>query len=252
MPNNIGNVFNLEKNIPDNKLVRIYYGDGATLLTTRPLIMDDDFSIKTSSKFGQLWEASSNNFMSLLSNSFNIPSGQFALQGAQIWQSTDPINVSIKVRVEMDTDPYKDVIVPSWILMQTTLPKIRESVKENFDGTQTKLETLNLKLKTLIPPGPNLQTLIDLMKKDKSQTASKSTSLLAGNNGLNGVYNVKIGFVTFKNVIITSVEPTFSKVYAISMEKQNKKFPISADLSIEMTTMEVATTDMLTDLMNGF
>ena len=249
----MADIFNLEWNIPDNKIVRIYYKDGATPLVTQPLILDDEFSIKTSSKFGQLWEGSSNNFMSLLSNSFNLPSGQFALQGAQIWQSTDPINISIKCKVEMDTDPYSDVIVPTFVLMQTTLPKIRESVQENFEGTETKLIDLNLKLKTLIPPGPNLQTLINLMKKG-NQTASKSKSLLASNEneGMNGVYNVKIGFCTFKNVIITSVEPTFSKTYATSIAKSNKKFPISADLSIEMTTMEVATTDMIKDLMNGF
>ena len=56
---------------------------------------------------------------------------------------------------------------------------------------------------------------------------------------------LKIGFATFYNVIIKSVEPTFSKTMSVSLSKGDKLYPCRADLSISMTTMEVATTDMI-------
>lgn len=245
----MANRFNLEYDIPSNRIVEIYVGDGTTKLISQPLILDDDFSIKASSSFGELWEASPNNFLTLLSSQFNIPSGQFALQGAQIWQKTDPININIKVSLEMDKDPFTDVVAPSLVLTQTTLPKIRGSVKEENGGWFS--EHLNLKLKTLIPPGPNLQTLISLMKNNNN-TASNTNALLANNNGLNGVYDIRIGFVKFHNVIIKEVEPTYSKTVAPSTSKNGKMFPVHADLSIDMCTMEVATTDMINSIINSF
>ena len=245
----MANRFNLEYDIPSNKIVEIFIGDGSTKLISQPLILNDDFSIKASSTFGELWEASPNNFLNLLSSQFNIPSGQFALQGAQIWQKTDPISININVSLEMDKDPFIDVVAPSLVLTQTTLPKIRGNISEKNNNFFS--ENLNLKLKTLIPPGPNLQTLINLMKNNNN-TASNTNALLAGNNGLNGVYDVRIGFVKFHNVIIKSVEPTYSKTVAISNSKNGKLFPVRADLSIEMCTMEVATTDMISSIINSF
>ena len=241
MANALIDKFNLDNGIPESKLVTIYKTNN-TPIFEMPLIMDDDFSIKTSSKFEQLWSASPNNFLNLLSSTFNVPSGQFALQGAQIWQSTDPVEISLKVVLEMDTDPYKDVIEPTYLLVQTCLPKISNNTSTKAEQFVT--EHLNLKLQTLIPPGPNINTLINLMQKDKNRVGINS-SLLAGNDGKNGVYNVKVGFATFYNVIITSVEPTFSKTVAVSLSKMNKVYPCRADIDIRMTTMEVATTDMI-------
>lgn len=241
MANTLIDKFNLDNAIPESRLVTIYRSGNVPIFES-PLIMDDEFSIKTSSKFGQLWEASPNNFLNLLSSTFNLPSGQFALQGAQIWQSTDPIDIDVKVTLEMDTDPYVDVVEPTYLLLQTCLPKIRSNTATEAENFIT--QQLNLKLQTLIPPGPNLNTLINLMANDKNKVGI-NTELLAGNDGRNGVYNVKIGFATFYNVIIKSVEPSFSKTMAVSLRKSNKLFPCRSDLSITMTTMEVATTDMI-------
>ena len=237
--------FNLDNAIPQSKLVTIKKVNNVSVVDV-PLIMDDDFSIKLDSKYGQLWEASPNDFLNLLSATINSPSGQFALQGAQIWKSTDPIGIDVKVTLEMDTDPYKDVIYPTIVLCQTCLPTINDSSHDNFIT-----EHIPIKLKTLIPPGPNLNTLINLMKKNQSDNFSIGGNLLAGNDGKNGVYNVTIGFATFYNVIITKVEPTFSKTMAVSLLKANKLYPCRADLSISMTTMEVATTDMMTRIQDG-
>lgn len=235
--------FNLDNDIPENKLVTIYKS-GNTSIINNPLFLEDEISIKTKSDFGQLWEASPNDFLSLLSSTFNLPSGQFALQGAQIWKSTDPVDIDFKVTLNMDTDPYVDVIKPTYILLQTNLPKIRSN--DATKGEMWVTEKLNLKLQSLIPPGPNINTLINLMAKDKDKVGLNS-ELLAGNSGRNGVYNVKIGFITFYNAIIKSVEPVYSKTNAFSISK-NKLFPCSADISINMTTMEVATTDMISTI----
>ena len=231
----MGNRFNLEYDIPENKLVKIYKSGETQTIIPQPLIMDDEISIKCSSKFGQLWEASPNNFLNLLSSSLRTSSGQFALQGAQIWQSTDPLSLSIKCRLEMDTDSYQDVVYPSKVLMQTCLPEINEH--EGYIDKIAKKINNNLKLKTLIPPGPNIQALLREMGID-SETKTESK----------GVYDITIGFVTLKSAIITSVEPTYSKSYAVSSSK-NKLFPSSADLSIEIQSMEIATTDMIENIM---
>ena len=236
-------MFNLQDEIPKYRTVSIEDGSGS-ITGNVPLILDDEFSIKVSSKYGQLWEASPNNLMNLLANSFSIPSGQFALQGAQIWQSTDPLDLNINVNIEMDTDSYIDVVRPSLILMQTVLPSYNDGSEGGVIGTiENAIEKhFNLKLKTLIPPGPNIQALVNTMSSNNN-----SSELLAKRDGAKGLYRVKIGFATFNNVIIKNVEPTYSKEYSYSNSKGDY-FPVSASLSIEMTTMEVATTNMILNI----
>jgi len=246
----MGNRFNLEYDIPQNRLVEIIDGS-KTPIFPQPLILNDEISIKIKSNYGQLWEASPNNFLNLLSSATEgkIGSGQFALQGAQIWKSTDPINIDINVSLEMDKDPYNDVIVPTFLLMQRTTPSINTT--SGFITTAVESVT-NLKLQTLIPPGPNFQALAKLMKNGESvgdKLLNDET-----NNGVTakGVFKVKVGFVTFFNVIITGVEPLFSKTVAPSTSKGGKLFPIGADLSLSMSTMEIATSDMLQQMLNSF
>lgn len=233
-------MFNLENEIPSYKLVKIYMANN-TLVTDKPLIMDDELSIKVSSKFGELWQSSPNNFMNLLSGSFGLPNGQFTLQGVQIWQSTDPINITLPIEIQMDSDSYEDVMKPVRTLMNLVLP----TKDEMIIGDETS--NMNLKLSTLIPPGPNLQGILDSMK-NSSKLASKASQFLADfKMGAKGVYKVVTGYATFNNVIITSVDPTFSKEMSWSDTKRGY-FPCSATLSVEISTMEIATTDMIDNI----
>lgn len=236
-------LFNLEKDIPPQKLVKIYMADNK-LVTSKPLILDDDLSIKVNSKFGELWQSSSNNFMTLASSLFGIPNGQFTLQGVQIWQSTDPITINIDVDIEMDRDPYEDVIVPVQTLMSLVLPKKSKMVMGNEKSNS------NLKISTLIPPGPNVQAIVNSMKDDSKFSELASNLLENFSQGSRGVYNVTIGYVNFVNVIITSAEPTFSKEMSYSTLRQNKLYPVSAKVSLEISTMEMATTDMVATMFN--
>ena len=242
-------MFNLEDDIPSYKIVKITDGDNQSVTSSIPLILEDELSIKVSSKYGELWEASPNNFMNLLSSSFGLPSGQFALQGVQIWQSTDPIDLSINVSVEMDTDPYTDVIIPTIALMNTVLPtKGTNGAKTQVDekGNILTKALTNLKLKTLIPPGPNLQAIWNTIS-DGSINNKASQALAHFNKGTNGVYNAKVGYANLNNVIIKNVEPSFSSEMSYS-NVQREYYPTSASLSIDLMTMEIATTDMVSNI----
>ena len=239
-------MFNLQDEIPSYKIVKIIGADNSSVTGSIPLILEDELSIKVSSKYGELWEASPNNFMNLLSSSFGLPSGQFALQGVQIWQSTDPIELSINASLEMDTDSYKDVIAPTVALMNTVLPSKNTKSQIGEDGGFLEKAITNLKLKTLIPPGPNLQAIWRAVSNgDANDVVSKA--LAHFKKGENGVYNVKIGYAYFNNVIIKNVEPSFSSEMSYS-ESQMSYYPSRASLSLEMMTMEVATTDMMNNI----
>jgi len=238
-------MFNLENPIPKEKLVTIKEGE-TNIIGRIPLILDDDFSIKINSKYSDLWQGSSSGFLNLLSSSLGMPSGQFALQGIQIWESTEPIEISITVKLEMDTDPYLDVINPTKVLMSKSAPKKGSSqVSSKIDPNSnmiTKTIT-NLKLMTLIPPGPNMQAIARAMGGN-GNVSEEMSGFLKKFEGGKGVYTVDIGYAHFYSVIIKNVEPTFSKELAYSMS-QNKNYPSSASLSLELVTMEVATENMI-------
>lgn len=236
-------MFNLEKEIPYYKIVKIKDASGKSITNSVPFILEDDLSIKVSSKYGELWEASPNNFMSLLSSSFGLPSGQFALQGVQIWQSTDPIDMSISVSIEMDTDSYKDVIDPIISLMSICLPEKGKNGSESQMG-ETALS--NLKLKTLIPPGPNIQAIWEAISNGEMNDVVSKT-LAHFNKASKGVYNMEIGYVNLNGVIIKNVEPSFSSEMSYS-ETEGGYYPVRASVSLEISTMEIATTDMIKNI----
>ena len=82
-------MFNLQDDIPSYRIVEIYNADAEgtpTLVTNKPLIMNNELSIKVTSKYGELLQSTPSEFMTLLSGAFGIPNGQFTLQGVQIWQ----------------------------------------------------------------------------------------------------------------------------------------------------------------------
>ncbi len=235
--------YNLIDDIPQYRKVEIINRSG-NIVGKHPLILDEDFSIKLSSKYGQLWEGSSSTLATLMSSANVIPSGQFALQGAQIWQSTDPISLSFSVRLEMDSDPYNDVVIPVLLLSQQILPSVADGYGSSVLSSAEELieSTFNIKLKTLIPPGPDYKSLITMMSDDIDED-SKSYYLM-GSNTSKGLCRVKIGFALFDYMVITSAEPSFSKEVALSATK-NKYYPVSASVQLELISMEVATTDMM-------
>lgn len=225
--------------IPENRLIEIRAGDSSIIDV--PLFFEDDFSIKASSKFGSIWDAEPNNLLSLLASSAGgitdkiLPSGQFAMQGSQIWQSTDPLTFSFSASLYMIDSGLNDVVKPAMALVQTCLPTKAEM------SNDINIGKVNIKLTTLIPPGPNLQAILNT-----SGVTNKNTGESFFKNGARGTYTLKIGrFLTIPNVIITSAEPTFSKIC------DEDGYPISASIDFEITTMEIATTDMITNMVKS-
>lgn len=224
--------------IPNNKTIEILSGNSPVINV--PLFFDDEYSLKVNSKFGSIWDAEPNNLLSLLSSSANsvnkvLPSGQFAMQGTQIWQSTDPLSFSLSASLYMIDSGLEDVIKPSLALMQLCLPTKAEM------SNDINIGKVNIKLTTLIPPGPNLQSILNLSGISNSETGDSFFK-----NGSRGTYTVKINnYMVIPNVIITSVQPTFSKSY------DEDGYPVKADIDFEMTTMEVATTDMITNILKS-
>ena len=228
--------YGLISDIPNTRLLKVFEHNRSGTLAT--LFVDDEVSIKASSKFGQLWEAQPSNIMNLLSGSFGLPSGQFALQGAQIWQSTEPLSFNITGHLYADKNAYKDIILTTKALMSCALPTYSGGSKMMSEANEFLESKMNLQLKTLIPPGPNIQTLLDSMSVNNN-TGAKSRG--------KGTYDIKIGCFTFANVIITGVQPTFSKMPTVASYKSKISIPcpIKVDIDLEFVTMEVATTDMI-------
>lgn len=217
--------------IPNHKLVKIKGKDNISIVDN-DLIFDDDLSFKLSSSFGSLWDAHGNNLLTLLSSasSGKIPSGQFVMQGMQIWQSTDPLSFSLDLKLYSKTNAKNDVWNPSLKIAQLPLPM----KSKNANGKTNEM------LATLIPAGPNITKILE-------QGGFKGLSdFLAEKVGVEskGTYNINIGgYVEFKSVIITSAVPTFSK------NVDDSGYPVQSSIELEFTTCEIATTDMLTDLM---
>lgn len=236
--------YNLIEEVPDHRFFQIC--DASGNITNVPMILDDDYSIKASSKFGQLWEASPNNLMNLLANSANIPSGQFALQGAQIWQSSEPLSLDVTANLYMNTDSYTDVVCSVKNLMCTCLPTMTSRSSKGLAGATEKLveDKIGIQLKTLIPPGPNIQSIISTMSASTRRGGQLNSAVRGGAKGL---YYVKIGTFRLYNALVVDVNPTFSKEVSFSPSKQNY-YPISASVQVTISSFEIATTDMISGL----
>lgn len=225
--------------IPENRLIEIRSGN--TSIIDVPLFFEGEFSIKASSKFGTIWDAEPNNLLSLLSSSAGgvtdkvLPSGQFAMQGSQIWQSTEPLTFDFSASLYMINSGLNDVVKPAMALLQTCLPTKAEM------SNDIKIGKVNIKLTTLIPPGPNLQAILNTSGVTNNDTGDSFFK-----NGARGTYTLKIGrYLVIPNTIITSAQPTFSKMC------DEDGYPVSANIDFEVTTMEIATTDMVTNILKS-
>ena len=218
------------RKIPANRVVKIEGKQGDILGV--PLFIEGELSLKVASKFGTLWDAKGSNLLTLLSSvSSKIPSGQFAMQGSQIWQSTDPLSLDLKVDLYMFDNALNDVVTPTLKLMSMCLPT-KQTMLDKDVGT------VNVHLDTLIPPGPDARALVQGLITLKGDDALSDWF----NEGSKGLYNIRIGNFVIPDVLITDVNPTFSKW---TDEQGN---PIGAEVSLSIVTMEVATTDMIAQI----
>lgn len=229
--------------VPPGREVKIYLDKtsifAGTEFANAVLMYDDDLQLNIKSKYGSLVENAGNNFMTLLSGvsigGIQI-SGQFALQGLQIWQETDPLTFSLSVALHTNTDPLNDVIKPALHLASLIVPSTTgENGKESWN---------------LIPPGPNIAALLEQLGDGAASVSAdlQNKKVLAKSKG---VFNVEIGnYLSIPQVIITGVEPVFSKTL-VEVEGSGKLVPVSCKMGLEMTTASIATKEMLQGLFSS-
>lgn len=198
------------------------------------LIFEDDFKLSVDSDYKDILETKGSSLLTLASGSFElfggaVPSGQFALQGMQIWEKTEPISFNIDVSINSINSGLEDIIKPVRDLMSLTAPDKSE---------------VGLLGQTLIPPGPNLASILALAGLSDNAAAKKLNDAITIKAG-KGVFNILVGkYAVINNVVITKVEPVFSSVIDV------EGYPTSCKLSIEFKTVEVATSNMLNSIFN--
>lgn len=135
-------------------------------------------------------------------------SGKFKQMGGQIWDNTDPLQISFTCGAYMG-ESETSVKNRALQLLNLTVPESGS----NFD---------NLK-----PPGP---TIIDILEGDIEQTSTTQTGRRV---------TINIGNFNFTNMIITKVEPTFNQ------EVDSKGNPISVKIRVDASTIVSAYTGLI-------
>jgi len=194
------------------------------------LFYSGDISLGIKSTYENLIDVGSNkalNVASLLSGGF-IPSGQFAVQGYQIWKDTEVLEFSLDVTLNMYDSGRNQVVLPALALSKLVVP--------------SKKDDKTLWGQSLIPPGPSLKTFLTQIGVDTSKFPVGEDAIA---NGIAGSpLHIEIGkFLRLENVIMTKIEPNFSE------EVDEDYMPISCTLSIDFRTVEVVTTQMLEQIM---
>ena len=217
-------------NIPEHKQVKFFHSNGGSrILPNATFVYDDDFALNITSKYGELVNVKPSNLLSILSGSSllggQIPSGQFALQGMQIWQGSEPIEFNLGLHLYMQYDATQDVYIPSIEISKLAVPTRTDSNGHEGWG--------------LIPPGPNLSDILTLagVPKDAQDDTKYIGLKLAEGNGL---FDVEVGgFFYFQNCIITKAVPNYSEA------RDENLAPISCEISLDFRTSEIATKQLL-------
>lgn len=236
-------ISNTESNNIGRKLIIKQKGND---IVSQTLYIDGEFDLKTSSNFNSLWKASSNSLLNIVSSSFtfggkSLPSGQFAMQGVQVWESTEPLEFTISAHLYMNDDAFTDVVAPAMTLINLSLPTKKASVIGDENGN-VKIGTFTINLTTLIPPGPNIDAIL---RANGSTTSGVDLGDLKSTES-KGVFTITIAdYVTIPNVIIKGVDAQFSKIL------DEEGYPIECELSFEFRTLEIATTDMINNILSS-
>jgi len=129
------------------------------------------------------------------------------------WAGSDPISITMKLKFEAFSDPYREVILPCVCLQGLTLPR---------NGVANAM--------FLIPPGPNP---FDLSNKGNAQTERNENIQLS------------IGsFLKFNSIIVKDVSVTFEN-------RMSAKGPIGAEVDMTIETYQMPTREDLFAAINS-
>jgi hypothetical protein len=233
------------RNIPIDKQIIITTGSQNVFEALRgeipslrvpKLIFNEQVSLNFSSKYGDLAQAQGSNLLTLLSGftGGKVPSGQFGIQSLQVWQGTEPLSFSLDVELHMVDSGKHDVLIPALALTKLCLP--------SYKGSGDKRGM------ALIPPGPDLGYILQTVIQSSmvlSELFNDGQSIKSPSNG-GGIVSIQFGrMFTLQNVLLTKIQPTFSIL------KDEEGMPVNCKLSMEFTTMEVATTAMVQGMITG-
>lgn len=189
---------------------KVVIKQGTSAITGKELLLENDLTLSLQSNFAPLVDSQSNNWLTAIGQISNDLtgfgfSGQFKQMGFQIWQTTQPLAISLTVGLYRRTDAYADVVYPAKQLMKLPLPG---------EGPAGNLQ----------PPGPSL---LDALAESSDVTTGKNISVRIGR------------LLHLKRVLISKVEPTFS-----SKTDENGN-PIWIKLTMDISTLFTATSPMI-------
>jgi len=183
------------------------------------LVLEEDLILTLKSHFGPIVDISSTAGLQLVTEFagavFKKQIGTtFKELGFQIWKKTDPLTFSVTVGLYMKSNAQYDVWKPALDLIKLPLP---DDAGENKDGVG------------LIPPGPSILENVGIVGKKFEVKGSKPA------------LHIQVGNVVVQPAFITAVEPVFSK------ETDQYDFPIWCKLKLDITSLYIATTNMIDD-----
>jgi hypothetical protein len=190
-------------------------------------ILQDKIDLKTTST----WEKVTPNSFSELGNT--ISQGVLGLSLAsslatrRIWTGTEPLRFVITFKFEAQEDARKEVVLPSLVLQQMSLPG------RSATGS---LEWF------LIPPGPAPFPSVASLVENLGNNISKSMGGEVGSQltGLGEEITIRIGnFLEFKKIILESVNTTYESRFDINGD------PLGAISKVEFSTYEIMTKEKL-------
>lgn len=200
------------------------------------LYIEEDVTLNISSSFqdlvGKLSGAKAK-VGAIVSSSFNPArsygaSGQFSFQSFQIWESTEPIEMSFNCRLDMKMSGKTDVLEPTRKILSYAIPGEAESTGG------------------LIPPGPSPANAVNrLIGKLKGSNDNAIVTAVTDfyEDKLSGAFNegdgnlmIKISeYLDLSPIIITKVVPIFSN------KVDEEGYPISVQLQIDIRTADIPT-----------
>lgn len=142
--------------------------------------------------------------------------GQFKELGYKIWSGTAPVQFSFETMLTMKTSGKQDVLDPAKTLMSLCLPS-----EGSFENGQIGL----------VAPGPSIFTAAE-GKLGSTNNQEK--------------YSIAIGSFYLPNIIIESVEPTFSS------DVDSDGYPIWCQLKFDVSSISTATTDLINNFGGAF
>lgn len=198
-------------------LVKILRNGQEDLALDKDLILESDISLGISNDFQPLLSGGVSSALSTVSSlSGGAVSAGFRQQGFQVWRNTNPIELKLSVSLHMETSGLIDVVEPAQSLVTFAVPDLEDGWK-------------------LTPPGASIRAIL-------GESANEFLDYFDIGRG-KGWVSINIGnYINLPQCIIKNVIPTYS------LQEDSEGYPTSCKLDIDISTLDVANSDMIRNL----